>query len=93
MKYLFPILFIGFMVVIIVTPKTEFKTSQKTCTIDSVEYHGMGHDNTLQIDPYWKIHLKEPNMSLFHFSELITLVIVRDLMAPREVAIKCLLLS
>ena len=68
MKYLFSILFIGFMVVIIVTPKTEFKTSQKTITIDSVEYHGMGHDNTLQIDPYWKIHLKEPNMwSRTHF--------------------------
>jgi hypothetical protein len=69
MKYLFSILFIAFVVVIIVTPKPELKTTQKTCTIDSVEYHGMGHDNISQIDPYWKIHLKELNMwSRTHFN-------------------------
>lgn len=30
--------------------------------IDSVQYHGIGHDNTLQVSPYWKLHLKEPDM-------------------------------
>ena len=62
MKYLFAILLVGFLVAIIVTPKSEVKTLQQTYTIDSVEYHESGHDNTLQFDPYWKIHLKEPNM-------------------------------
>ena len=31
-------------------------------TIDSVQYHGIGHDNTLQVNPYWKLHLREPDM-------------------------------
>ena len=62
MKYLFVILLIGFLIAIIAVPKSEIKTTQKICTIDSVEFHGMGHDNTLQIDPYYKIHLKEYNM-------------------------------
>lgn len=31
-------------------------------TIDSVQYHGIGHDNTLQVSPYWKLHLREPDM-------------------------------
>jgi hypothetical protein len=25
--------------------------------IDSVEYHPIGYDNTLQTTPYWKLHL------------------------------------
>ena len=62
MKYLFAILLIGFLVAIIVTPKLETETHQETVTIDSVEFHPMGHDNTLQFEPYWKIHLKEPHM-------------------------------
>jgi len=62
MKYLFAILLIGFLVAIIVTPKLETETHQETVTIDSVEFHPTGHDNTLQFDPYWKIHLKEPRM-------------------------------
>ena len=36
---------------------------------------------------------KVSKMSRFHFSEGITLVIVRDLTTPRAVAIKCSLLS
>jgi hypothetical protein len=31
-------------------------------TIDSVQYHGIGSDNTLQVSPYWKLHLREPDM-------------------------------
>ena len=30
--------------------------------IDSVQYHGVGYDNTLQVSPYWKLHLQEPNV-------------------------------
>lgn len=26
--------------------------------IDSVEYHAIGTDNTLQTTPYWKVHFK-----------------------------------
>ena len=31
-------------------------------TIDSIQYHGVGSDNTLQVSPYWKLHLKEPDI-------------------------------
>ena len=31
-------------------------------TIDSVQYHGVGSDHTLQVSPYWKLHLVEPDM-------------------------------
>ena len=30
--------------------------------VDSVEYHGIGQDNSLQTTPYWRIHLKENNL-------------------------------
>lgn len=62
MKYLFAILLLGFLVAMIAVPKVEIKTAQKTCTIDTVEYHPSGYDNTLQFEPYFKIHLKEYNM-------------------------------
>jgi hypothetical protein len=38
---------------------TETPTSY---CIDSVQYHGVGHDNIMQISPYWKLHLDEPNV-------------------------------
>ena len=62
MKYLLAILLLGLLVAIIAVPKAEMKTTQKTCTIDTVEYHPSGYDNTLQFEPYFKIHLKEYNM-------------------------------
>ena len=31
-------------------------------TIDSVQYHGVGSDHTLQVSPYWKLHLVEPDI-------------------------------
>lgn len=30
--------------------------------IDSVEYHSIGSDNTLQVTPYWKVRLKGTNI-------------------------------
>jgi hypothetical protein len=33
-------------------------STYKKYEADSVEYRGPGHDNTLQVTPYWKIHLK-----------------------------------
>jgi hypothetical protein len=33
-----------------------------TCTIDSVQYIGIGQDNALQVTPYWNIHLKESDV-------------------------------
>ena len=30
--------------------------------VDSVEYHGIGQDHSLQTTPYWRIHLKENNL-------------------------------
>jgi hypothetical protein len=58
-RLLFLLTLIGFTscdsnVKIIETP-TQF-------TIDSVQYHGVGSDNTLQVSPYWKLHLTEPDI-------------------------------
>jgi hypothetical protein len=33
-----------------------------TYVVDSVDYHQIGEDNTLQTTPYWKLYLKEPDM-------------------------------
>jgi hypothetical protein len=38
---------------------TKFIDTPVKCEIDSVEYHGIGQDNTLQTTPYWKVRLKK----------------------------------
>jgi len=40
----------------------QFKENHKSFVIDSVDYHQPGKDNTLQVTPYWKCHLKETNV-------------------------------
>jgi len=30
--------------------------------VDSVDYHGVGHDNTLQVEPYWKVWTSNPRL-------------------------------
>jgi hypothetical protein len=42
--------------------KHQFKENSKTFAIDSVDYHAPGRDNTLQVSPYWKCHLKGTNV-------------------------------
>ena len=37
------------------------EVTHSPCVIDSVQYHGIGHDNTLQFTPYYYIHIKELN--------------------------------
>jgi hypothetical protein len=44
-----------------VTPQTTKETT-KAFVIDSVDYHRSGRDNTLQVSPYWKCHLKGTNV-------------------------------
>jgi hypothetical protein len=39
----------------------QFKENRKSFAIDSVQYHQPGRDNTLQVTPYWKCHLKGTN--------------------------------
>ena len=57
MKYfLFLLTLIGF---VSCDSKVKMTEKQTPFTIDSVEYHGVGHDNTLQVSPYYKLHLKE----------------------------------
>ena len=60
MKY-----FIYFLMLIGITScDSKYTITEKPtdCVIDSVQYHGVGSDNTLQVSPYWKLHLKEPDM-------------------------------
>ena len=44
------------------TMKPDVLETKMKCVIDSVEYHGIGQDNTLQTTPYWRIHLKENDL-------------------------------
>jgi hypothetical protein len=41
---------------------SEFKSTSTQFAIDSVNYHAPGKDNTLQVSPYWKCHLKGTNV-------------------------------
>ena len=41
--------------------KTQMKENTFAFAIDSVDYHQIGKDNTLQVSPYWKCHLKGTN--------------------------------
>ena len=38
--------------------KNQIKDNTVLYAIDSVDYHRSGQDNTLQVSPYWKCHLK-----------------------------------
>lgn len=38
--------------------------------VDSVEYRGVGRDNTLQLEPYWKVWTDSPKM-VFRSSRLL----------------------
>jgi hypothetical protein len=42
--------------------KTETTETKMKFTTDSIEYHGIGQDHSLQTTPYWRIHIKETNM-------------------------------
>lgn len=44
------------------TIKPDVLETKIKFVIDSVEYHGIGQDNSLQTTPYWNIHLKEKNL-------------------------------
>jgi len=44
------------------TMKPDVLETKMKCVIDSVEYHEIGQDNTLQTTPYWRIHLKENDL-------------------------------
>ena len=43
------------------TMKPDVLETKMKLVVDSVEYHGIGQDNSLQTTPYWRIHLKEKN--------------------------------
>ena len=56
----------------------EMTEKQTPFTIDSVEYHGVGHDNTLQVSPYYKLHLMESDAwirSNFKYSKGDTIIV------------------
>jgi hypothetical protein len=42
--------------------KPDVLETKMKFVLDSVEYHGIGQDNTLQTTPYWRVHLKENNL-------------------------------
>ena len=42
--------------------KPDVLETKMKLVIDSVEYHGIGQDHSLQTTPYWRIHLKENNL-------------------------------
>jgi hypothetical protein len=42
--------------------KPDVLETKMKFVLDSVEYHRIGQDNTLQTTPYWRVHLKEKNL-------------------------------
>jgi hypothetical protein len=44
--------------------KPDYVESKMEFAVDSVEYHGIGQDNSLQTTPYWRVHLKESEIWL-----------------------------
>jgi len=44
------------------TMKPDVLETKMKLVVDSVEYHGIGQDHSLQTTPYWRIHLKENNL-------------------------------
>jgi hypothetical protein len=42
--------------------KPDVLETKMKLVVDSVEYHGIGQDHSLQTTPYWRIHLKENNL-------------------------------
>jgi len=41
------------------TDKVTYTSKELHCIVDSVEYHGVGQDNSLQTTPYWNVHVKD----------------------------------
>lgn len=48
----------------------QYTDTKVKCVIDSVEYHPIGHDNTLQSEPYWGLHLKGYNFKMRSYRPL-----------------------
>ena len=44
------------------TMKPDVLETKMKLVVDSVEYHGIGQDHSLQTTPYWRIYLKEKNL-------------------------------
>ena len=44
------------------TMKPDVLETKMKFVLDSVEYHGIGQDHSLQTTPYWRVHLKEKNL-------------------------------
>ena len=44
--------------------KPDYVETKMEFVVDSVEYHGIGQDNSLQTTPYWRVHLKESEIWL-----------------------------
>ena len=42
--------------------KPDVLETKMKLVVDSVEYHGIGQEHSLQTTPYWRIHLKEKNL-------------------------------
>ena len=42
--------------------KPDVLETKMKFVLDSVEYHGIGQDHSLQTTPYWRVHLKENNL-------------------------------
>jgi len=50
------------VIFIFANERHQFKEKSQSFYIDSIDYHPAGKDNTLQVSPYWKCHLKGTNV-------------------------------
>lgn len=74
-SFLFPVVSL-FIIIITLSILIYSKSSKITIIerkvkyrIDSVKYHPIGSDNTLQVTPYWKIYIKEIDLSVTQYKK------------------------
>ena len=41
------------------TNNVTYTNTESTKIVDSVEYHGIGQDHSLQTTPYWNVHVND----------------------------------
>ena len=41
------------------TNNVTYTNTESTKIVDSVEYHGIGQDHSLQTTPYWNVYVKD----------------------------------
>ena len=70
MKNIKSLLYISCVVGLLSCNVKSYEDNVLKYSVDSVDYHGIGQDNTLQTTPYWMCHLKESDRWVRVYNEV-----------------------